>query len=160
MNEAHFAPHIIISLEEVEQADTSRVLELLSRFAASPEIALANRENLEIAFHGFDDTNEELGEILEVRDFVRELDAEFPFWLFFLSKSGLGLQCVLYCFLLPHLTEAARAERHPQQLEQLLVNRWFPAMNAMSEFAGLDEPEIKDLTDRALRYFTEGPWNE
>lgn len=160
MNDVDFAPHFVISREEVEQADTSRALELLSRYASSPDIALANRENLEIVFHGFDDTDQELGEIPMVRNFVRELDAKFPYWLFFLSKSGLGLQCVLYCFLLPHLTEAARAERHPQQLEQLLVNRWFPAMNAMSEFAGLDEPEIKDLTDRALRYFTEGPWNE
>jgi len=158
MNKTIFSPCIIISRDEVEAADTSRILELLSRFTSSPDIALANCENVDIAFHGYDDTQDELGEIPAVRNFVQELDTHFPYWLFFLNKSGLGLQCILYCFLLPSLTEEGRAEHHPKQLEQLLLRRWFPAMNAISESGGLSEQEIKALTDRAIRYFTEGPW--
>lgn len=158
MKKHGYAPCLVISREEVESSDTTRVLEFLTQFTKDPELARAYREQVDISFFGYDDIDVELCEIPQVREFVHSLDARFPYWLFLLSKGGLGLQCILYCFLLPSLTDKGKAEHHPKQLEQLLVNRWFPAMNAISEFAGLSEGEIEDLTNRAIRYFTEGPW--
>ena len=37
----------------------------------------------------------------------------------------------------------------------LLLKRWIPAMNSVSEFAGLSGREVADLTDRSVRYFQE-----
>ncbi len=158
MKTNEYSPCLVISREEVESSNTTRVLEFLSQFTKDPRAARAYREQIDISFFGYDDVDTELGDIPQVREFVHLLDSQFPYWLFLLTKGGLGLQCILYCFLLPHLTDAGKAEHHPKQLEQLLVNRWFPAMNAISEFAGLSEDEIEDLTNRAIRYFTEGPW--
>ena len=95
-------------------------------------------------------------EIPEVRNYVYRLDVEFPFWLFFLSKHYPGLQCVLYCFLPPFLTEEARKGIHAERVGQLLINRWFPAMNAMCGAAGFSEKEIERLTDRVVQYVTNG----
>ncbi len=150
-------PVFIVTYDEVQSMNTDRVVRMLKNLMSTPDIANANQEKADIAFRGYDDTCEELFEIDEVREFVHKLDSEFPYWLFFLKKSGLGLQCIMLCHLLPHLTDEAKASRHPQQLEQILLNRWFPAMNSVSEFAGLNEDSIKLLTNRAISYFTEGP---
>ena len=153
-------PILVVAREDVESMNTSPTVTILKHFLSSPDLAQAYRERVDIAFHGYDDVREELGEIPQVREFVQKLDEEFPYWIFFLTKSGQGLMCILHCFLLPHLKAEARAQRHPKQLEQLLLKRWFPAMNAVCEFAGTDEDDNKLLTERAIRYFTEGPFTD
>jgi hypothetical protein len=40
----------------------------------------------------------------EVREYASTLDDQFPYWLFFLTKQGLGLQRITYCFIPPHLS--------------------------------------------------------
>jgi hypothetical protein len=113
-------------------------------------------ERVEISFHGYDHHREELFEIPEVRNFVYQLDEQFPFWLYFLSKRHLGLQCLLFCFLPPFLTEDARSRIFPERINQLLTNRWFPAMNSICEYVGFSEMQIERLTKRALDYITTG----
>lgn len=113
-------------------------------------------ERVDIAFHGYDHTHEELFEIPEVRDFVYKLDEQFPFWLYFLSKRHLGLQCLLWCFLPPFLTVEARSKIFPERINDLLTKRWLPAMNQIGEHLGLSESQIERLTERALSYITNG----
>jgi len=149
-------PVLIISREEVLAMDTDKTLQTLKHFIKDPATAAVNMENVDIAFHGYNDTVAELFEIPEVRDFVHKLDAEFPYWLFILTKKGLGLQCLMFCMLSPHLTPAGKAKHHPQQLETILLQRWFPAMNHACEFVGLSEESIEAMTNRSMRYFTHG----
>jgi len=91
---------------------------------------------------------------------VHKLDEQFPFWLFFLSKHDLGLQCLLLCFLPPYLTKEERAEIFPERIERLLTKRWFPAMNHICEYVGLSEQEIERLSDRVLAYIRSSPLDE
>ena len=65
-------------------------------------------EKLDVAFHGYDHDVRELFEIPEIRDYVELLDSQFPYWLFFLTKSGFGLECITLCKMPPDLTEEAR----------------------------------------------------
>ena len=78
--------------------DTSAVLGVLKQLTGSPQTAWDFVERVDITFHGYDHTSAELFEIPEVRDFVFQFDEQFPFWLFFLSKHHLGLQCLLFFF--------------------------------------------------------------
>jgi hypothetical protein len=80
----------------------------------------------------------------------------FPYWLYFLSKYTDALACITLCFLPPFLTQEARAEEHPRRLNDLLSNRWFPAMNHLAVFSGLSETELESLTERVLRYYQTG----
>lgn len=152
--------NLVISREEVETQDIEPALSFLKRFLVSPDIAKGCMEKINISFDGYNQHRSELFEIDQVRDYVYELDRKFPFWLYFLTKLTSGLQSIMLCFLPPFLTEEARAEIHPQRLGNLLVKRWIPAMNQVSEYAGLTEKEIEELTDRMELYITDGPrWN-
>lgn len=147
---------VVVTRAEVEAMDTSAALAVLKRLLESPDTARAFVERVDIAFHGYDQTNQELFEIPEVRNFVCELDQQFPFWLFFLSKRHFGLQCLLFCFLPPFLTEAGRAKVFPERINQLLTNRWGPAMGQMCEYVGFSERQFNRLAERAMAYITNG----
>jgi hypothetical protein len=147
---------IVISKEEIETQNITSALSLLNTLVASPEKAKSFQEKVDIAFHAYDNDQRELFEIPEVRHFVYKLDEAFPFWLFFLSKHFLGLQCLLLCFLPPFLTAEAKAEIFPEKVQELLLNRWIPAMNHISEYAGLSGEEIDELTERAMDYIQHG----
>jgi hypothetical protein len=153
---------VVVSRRDVETGDLSSTLSVLRKLTESPGTARTFFERVDIAFHGYDHISQELFEIPEVRNFVFHLDEQFPFWLFFLSKHYLGLQCLLFCFLPPFLTEEARSRIFPERIDQLLTNRWFPAMNHICEFVGFSGLQIEQLTDRVLAYITKGrlPFNE
>ncbi len=151
------APVIVVSRAEIDAQDTSSVLGALSSLIESPERARRFLEKVDIAFHGYNDTAEELFEIESVRNYVYALDKKFPFWLFFLDKSGTGLQCIAYCFLPPFLTPEAKAKYFPERLNDLLTRRWFPAMNQICEWVGFTEQQIEELTDRSVEYLLAGP---
>lgn len=152
-----YSPVITISRSEVEAQDTSSVLEALRALFASPDVALQYFESVDIAFHGYNGTREELFEMQTVREFVYALDEQFPFWLFFLDKSALGLQCIAYCFLPPFLTTEAKQRIYPERLNELLTKRWFPAMNQICTWVGFSEEQIKILTDQSVDYLLDGP---
>jgi hypothetical protein len=148
---------IVISRDEVEGRVPATSLRALVDCLAPPDRARQLCGKLDVAFHGYDNDRRELFEIPEVRAFVSKLDDEFPFWLFFLTKSGLGLQCIMLCMMPPFLTEAAQRTVHPQRLNDLCNKRWFPAMNHMSEMVGFSEEKINALTEEAIDYFDNGP---
>ncbi len=151
---------VVVSRQEVEAANIDPALSILTRLIASPAIARANQERVDIAFDGYNHDPTELYEIPKVRDYVHALDDKFAFWLFFLTKHFPGLQCLMLCFLLPYLTEEAKAETHPKQLEVLLLKRWIPAMNWIAEYAGLNEEDVLTLTNRSMAYLMNGPIRE
>ena len=158
MNRSDFEPLlIIISRDEVLRQDTSGPLTILKHLIANRENIRANMLNVDVSFSGYENTREELFEIPEVRDYVYALDAQFPFWLYFLSRHFTGLQCLAYCHLLPYLTPEARAKSHPQKLAELMERRWGPAMFELCSVAGHTETEANALLQSAMDYFTSGP---
>ena len=147
---------LVISREEVESQNLTNAVSTLKSLLETPEKAKLYKENVDLAFFGYDDDTRELLEIPEVRDFAFKLDDQFPFWLFFLTKFGSGLQCLFFCMMPPFLTKEAQARIYPERLSQLLMNRWFPAMNQICEYVGMSEKEVEPLTERGVSYFTEG----
>ncbi|MEQ1749794.1 MAG: hypothetical protein ABL974_10255, partial [Prosthecobacter sp.] len=137
--------------------DISGPLTTLKHLISSPEIIRANMLNVDVSFSGYDNTREELFEIPEVRNYVYALDAQFPFWLYFLSRYFMGLQCLAYCHLLPYLTPEAQAKSHPQKLADLIDNRWGPALWQLCSSAGHIETEADALLESAMNYFSAGP---
>jgi hypothetical protein len=147
---------VIVSRKEVESGDIEPALGTLKKFLQSPEIMAEYFERVDIGFHGYDQDTRELFEIVEVRNYVYKLDDKFPFWLFFLSKTHLGLQCLLLCFLPPYLTQEGKVRLFPAKIDDLLSRRWFPAMNHLCSHVGFSEAQIESLTDRVVEYITSG----
>lgn len=147
---------IVISRDEVERQDLSGPLAALRHLLTSRDTIRDHKTNVDVAFHGYDQTREELFEIPSVRNYVHALDAQFPFWLYFLSRKLLGLQCLAYCHLPPFLTPEAKLEWHPPKLAELIEKRWGPALFEICSAAGCEEAEAEALLDSALRYFKAG----
>jgi hypothetical protein len=148
---------IVVSREEVEARETSSTMRDLRPCLVSTERMLSFFERIDLMFHGYDDDTRELCQIDAVREYVSLLDSEFPYWLFFLTKEGLGLQCITYCLMPPYLSEKGRRTVLPRKLDELLSNRWFPAMNQICLAVGFSEQQIEDLTNRTIDYFVNGP---
>jgi hypothetical protein len=148
---------VVIAREDVEAMDTSFPRDVFSRLLASPETIRGHQSRVDVAFDGYNEVRDELFEIPAVREYVAELDREFPYWLYFLSRQHGGLQCIARCFLLPFLTERAQAERHPKQLAQLIEQRWGPALNHICAACGHTEAEADALLMSAMLYFRDGP---
>lgn len=148
---------IVISRDEVERNDISSPLVPLKWLLSNPGTTRKFRTQVDIAFDGYNHVREELFEIPEVRNYIYALDDQFPFWLYFLSRELLGLQCLAFCFLPPYLTEVARKEIHPERFANLIENRWGPALLQVCSTAGHTEAEADELLRSALEYFTAGP---
>lgn len=148
---------IVISRDEVRRRDITGPLTTLKHLITDRESIRANMLNVDVSFSGYENMREELFEILEVREFVHALDAQFPFWLYFLSRHFTGLQCLAYCYLPPFLTPDARAESHPKQLVDLVERRWGPALFQICSVAGHTEDETDALLESAMEYFASGP---
>ncbi len=74
--------YIVVSKEDVLSGNTKSTTQVLKSLTCSPENALKWRERVDIAFDGYNETQWELFEIQEVRQFVCKLDEDSPFWLF------------------------------------------------------------------------------
>ncbi len=148
---------ILVSRDEVEGRVATTCVDALKSCLSSPERARSLCERVDIAFHGYDNDPRELFEIVEIRNFVSFLDDNFPFWLFFLTKAGSGLQCITLCMMPPFLTEEARRTVHAERLNDLLTKRWFPAMNHVCGIVGFSEEKIEALSDGMADYFIKGP---
>lgn len=151
---------VVISRDDIITKDISSTLGFLKELIKTPETARQYCDRVDFVIDGFNETSEELCEISAVRDFIHAVDEEFPYWLFFLDKSALGLQCVVHCFLAPYLSKQGKKTHHPKQIEQLLLTRWFPALNEICEWVGFSESQVEKITERSIDYLIEGPSSE
>jgi hypothetical protein len=133
-------------------------VQTLRKLTETPESARSYKENVEISFHGYDGTTQELFEIPDVRNYVHRLDDQFPFWLYFLNKKSSSLQGLLLCFLPPFLTDSTKQRILPERIDSLLTKRWIPALNHISAFAGIDPKEDQAITERTIQYTLKGPF--
>ncbi len=62
--------YVVVSKQDVLSGNTLSTIDVLKTLTLSPEDALRWRERVEIAFDGYNDTQCELFEIPEIRDFV------------------------------------------------------------------------------------------
>lgn len=147
---------IVISRRDIQQGDISSTLSSLKQLL-NPEAAIRYCEKVDIGVHGYDDDPRELNEMPEVRDFINRLDAEFPYWCYYLSKRALGLGFIFSCFCPPFLTPQARERVWLERIAGYLTKRGFPAMNHICAAAGCSEAEIERMTNRVMKYVTDGP---
>ncbi|MEO5675703.1 MAG: hypothetical protein ABIQ74_13755 [Chitinophagales bacterium] len=143
----------MISREQIEQKLIAEPLNILKSLTVNPSVAKYFRERVEISFDGFKHVTTPIWNIEIVRDYVRQLDNEFPYWFYFLCKNGIGLAPIVRCFLLPFLTPEGDRTVNTERLKVYLENRGFPAMDEMCQFTNETEEEWNELTERAMQYF-------
>ena len=76
-----------IPREQIEQQNISTTLEKLLVLSDNRQQALLRKESLMISVSGYDSDRREIFEIPAVRAFFKRLTAEWPYWLWFLSRK-------------------------------------------------------------------------
>ena len=135
---------VVISREQIEAGGISHPLGVLRQLLRRQAV-IKFCEQVEICVTGFDDDPRELYEMAEVRNFVYKLDAEFPYWLYFLTKRGTGLIFILSCLCPPFLTPEDE-RRSWNELADYLLKRGFPALNHIIRWIGMSDSGTAKVT--------------
>ncbi|MEV6098968.1 DUF262 domain-containing protein [Nocardia sp. NPDC051981] len=144
---------VVIPREDIESGDLGPALEALNSCFVSPERARTAIGAVELVIEGYEHIPTELFEMEPVRHFVRRLDGEFPYWLYFLGLGGPSLRLIFGCFLPPFLDEAERRQQFAHRLGAVMENRWLPAMGDVAAFAGLAAAELDARTASVFDHY-------
>lgn len=152
------AINIMIDRETVERGDASGfVHERLTKYMADQDSLVTYRESLDFNWHGYDRDPRELFEIPEVVAFVEDLNARWPYALYFLSREGYGLQIMQSCLARAEIVRqardgVARIRIDQERMSSLLTDHWLPALSQICVKAGYGAQGISAMEDSAINY--------
>ena len=136
-----FTRQLIDNMNVESSLDFLRALVPVER----PEYAWAYKGRLSWMIRGYDSDPRELYEISEVCHYLRALDAEWPFWLFFFNQADESIKLVAMC--LASTIEVAPGAAHIDSdgLKHFL-ERGFAAINYLFDAYKLPESENEVLS--------------
>jgi len=145
---------VIIQVErsDIEEGNIEPLVGVLSTFISSREVIQSLQGKVEIVIHGYDNDPRALADIHEVREFLRRLDAVFPYWFWFLSTMGDGLKLMFLCLAAVSPLEGGQRAFHPNDLMQFLLSH-FASMNELFQRFGLPPGLNKRVSDNVTDYF-------
>ena len=152
---------IVITREDIETQDTSRVLSILERFRSSKKVAKENLEKVSVSVYGYEEDSRELFEIPEIRAWFSKICEEFPYWFYFLYK-GLGSLKLVVFSIVPYTVLSRDTEQSMLRVDidmtELgpLLYRNYLGLNEMCYFAGLGDKEIYKISKEVSEILTPG----
>jgi hypothetical protein len=153
MHEDARRDHLVIfaTRQEVEAGELEPVARLLMKLLL-PETAKTAKGRVLFGIKGYDDDPRQLWEVPGVRSWMRQLDALFPYWFYFLDtgpRSTLGFVAFSLCAY-----EKVPGGSHipPEELQEFLRDH-FVAMNGLCAVLGETAEENDARTEAITRYF-------
>lgn len=95
---------------------------------------------------GYNDDPREIFEISEVRAFIKGLDAQWPYWFFFLSQADDSIKLLESCLCDTIEVIPGVASIDLDQMERALA-RHFGAMNRLCEALNMPEEQIEAMSE-------------
>ena len=117
-----------------------------------PDVALRARGRLILVIDSYDDDQRELYMIPELREWMREVDREFPYWLFFMDlgpRSTLAFVTFARC---QYERTSGGSFIQDQELKRFLVTR-FAAMNQLAIRLNISQCEVDAWSREIGRFF-------
>jgi hypothetical protein len=144
---------LVVSRDEVEKLDHSGCLGVLDSLIESREKALRFRDQVVFGVDGYNDDPRELFEIPKVRTFVRELDAKWPYWFFFLSKATDALSMIMLSLCRYQRVGAGLTRYDPGDFELFMYGH-FDGLNRIFDRFDFDKPLNKEMSEAIFDYFS------
>jgi hypothetical protein len=147
--------YITVTKADVENGDISATLRELNRLKMDKASVQKYVAALRLKIEGYDDSPKELFEIRDVQKFMSKLDKEFPYWFYFLNRSGIGLTLrTLLLSIYPHYKESSSGKWKVQheKFEQFMADH-LHALEEMFDVAELDEEQRQMTRDEISTYF-------
>lgn len=136
---------LVFSREQIMEMDLQEPLQVLRQLAGNPEKAIAACGRISVVIDGYNADSRELFEIPEVRRYIQQLDALWPYWFFFLSQADDSIKVIESCLcdsieVVPGVTSV--------DIEQFnhCLTRHFSALNHYCESLNLPESRIEEIS--------------
>lgn len=144
----------VISRQQVEALDLDESLDFLHSLVptAHPHHAWAYKGRLSLVISGYDADPRELFEIPEVCRYLRALDEQWPFWLFFFNQVDDSIKLIALCLASSIEIVPGAAHIDPDGLRGFM-ERGFTAVNYLFESYGFPESENEALSMEVSRLF-------
>jgi hypothetical protein len=140
---------LVFSREQITEMDLHEPLTVLRQLAGNPEKAISACGRISLIIDGYDTDPRELFEIPEVRRYIQQMDALWPYWFFFLSQADDSIKVVESCLcdsieVVPGVTSI-----DTEQLNNCLT-RHFSALNHYCESLNLPESKIEEISEGVI----------
>jgi hypothetical protein len=147
---------VTISRDDIESCNIQPALASLNKLVASGEALAASNGTISLVVSGYDNDPRELHMIPEVREYFRNLDADFPYWFHVCTRIEHSLR-LLFTMLVdttPVIDAAhpAGAQFSNDDLNNF-INRHFDAMDSLHGKHGFPEEENQRITGLVMNYF-------
>lgn len=148
----------VISREEIEAGDTSRFIrDFLPSFEVEPAVLLSSMGRVVFSVAGYDEHQEEVFSIPEIRNFFQKIHQQWPCWLFYSELASPGLTAIIYS-ILPWLSVQKSSgsprmtiSHKPEDLGNFLKDCAAP-LERLSDLAGLTDAQVEQRTDQIITY--------
>lgn len=148
---------VVISRDAIEDRNLDEALNVLGPLVVDTATARRFCGSVDVGVDGYNHDPREIYEIPEVRAYIRDLDEEFPFLPFFISRRTGTLKMLAFC-LIPSERVAAGQIRIDRRAYAALVERWHEAVHfTATEVAGFDKGAIEALKKEFRGYFSALP---
>lgn len=136
---------------DVETGSTQGILSLLEKLL-NPNVALRAWGKLILVVDGYDDDQRELYMIPEVREWIREVDREFPYWLFFMDLGKRSTLSFVALALCPYERVPGGWNIPQPDLQQFLITH-FMAMNELGKRLNISQHAIDAWLREVGKFF-------
>lgn len=139
----------LIDRLDIETRNTENILSVLRHLMSCREIALAYMQKVEFAVDGYDDDHRELYEIEEVVSFLKEVDRQFPFWMFFQSEYGVWLKILALCLSDGKNIRKGEVCFNAKKMGAL-IERWFVKLNELCHRCAISEKINRKVSETCI----------
>ncbi len=136
---------LLISRREVESGDLASVLSRLRVFTATREDAWLYRGQMSLVVDGYESDPRELVDIVEVRNLLKRLEAEWPYWAFFFNQVDDSIKLLLSCAAGKRFLGGGAVEIDSQRIPELLSHA-FAGMNSLFDRFGFPEKDLEAMS--------------
>ena len=153
---------LLISRHEVESGDVASVVSRLKPLLATREGAWRYRGQMTLVVDGYDNDPRELVDIPQVREFLHELDQQWPYWVFFFNQVDDTIIIFLSCLCGGRYPGAGTVEIDLQRLSDALT-RGFEAINSLFETHAFPEKELETISRGVIEVLEQagvGVWSD
>ena len=121
---------LMLSRREVEVGDVLPAVSRLHTLLSTPEAIWHYRGQMSLVVDGYTNDPRELVAIVEVRDFLRGLDRQWPYWSFFFNQVDDSIKLLASCLCGSYYPGGGLVEIDHQKLGKFLT-RGFAATNSL-----------------------------
>ena len=136
---------LMISRRQVETGDIASVLSGLKLFLATREDAWRYRGQMSLVVDGYNEDPRELVDILEVRNFLRTLNQQWPHWAYFFNQVDDSIKLLASCVCGDNFPGGGAVEIDGDRLAEFL-SRGFAGMNFVFDKFGFPESELESMS--------------